>query len=61
MAGYDRRLFERAGDAVARSAVDVYAALCNIDVYTVLTGERGWSPDRVERWWGEAPARELLG
>ncbi|MGW3569315.1 hypothetical protein ACWDSL_36585 [Streptomyces sp. NPDC000941] len=43
-----------------RSAVDVYAALCNIDVYTVLTTERGWSPDRVERWWGEALVRELL-
>ncbi|WP_436757533.1 TetR/AcrR family transcriptional regulator [Streptosporangium sp. V21-05] len=43
------------------SAVDVYAALCNIDVYTTLTVERGWSPDRVERWWSEALARELLG
>ncbi|MEU4405977.1 helix-turn-helix domain-containing protein [Streptosporangium sp. NPDC023963] len=43
-----------------RSAVDVYAALCNIDVYTTLTVERGWSPDRVERWWSEALARELL-
>ncbi|NYI07212.1 TetR/AcrR family transcriptional regulator [Allostreptomyces psammosilenae] len=43
-----------------RSAVDVYAAVCNIDVYTVLTVERGWSPDRVERWWSEALARELL-
>ncbi|GLY50799.1 hypothetical protein [Lentzea sp. NBRC 102530] len=41
-------------------AVDVYAALCNIDVYTTLTVERGWRPDRVERWWGEALARELL-
>ncbi|MEU4768741.1 helix-turn-helix domain-containing protein [Actinosynnema sp. NPDC023794] len=43
-----------------RSAVDVYAALCNIDVYTTLTVERAWRPDRVERWWGEALARELL-
>ncbi|MGW0611425.1 TetR/AcrR family transcriptional regulator [Streptomyces sp. NPDC002788] len=42
------------------SAVDVYAALCNIDVYTVLTGERGWSPDRVEEWWCGALVRELL-
>ncbi|WP_283135866.1 TetR/AcrR family transcriptional regulator [Rhizohabitans arisaemae] len=105
MAGYDRRLFERAGDVItlvreagraepelattyrdARrrgdqtriqvfsswpdgvlrrgvdvpSAVDVYAALCNIDVYTTLTAERGWTPDQVERWWGEVLARELL-
>ena len=44
-----------------RSAVDVYAALCNIDVYTTLTAERGWSPDRVEQWWCRALARELLG
>jgi TetR/AcrR family transcriptional regulator, regulator of cefoperazone and chloramphenicol sensitivity len=43
-----------------QSAVDVYAALCNIDVYTTLTTERAWPPDRVERWWGEALARELL-
>jgi TetR/AcrR family transcriptional regulator, regulator of cefoperazone and chloramphenicol sensitivity len=43
-----------------RSAVDVYAAMCNIDVYTTLTTERGWSPGRVERWWGEALARQLL-
>ncbi|GAA3012834.1 helix-turn-helix domain-containing protein [Streptosporangium longisporum] len=43
-----------------RSAVDVYAALCTVDVYVTLTVERGWSPDRVERWWSEALARELL-
>lgn len=43
-----------------RSAVDVYAALCNIDVYTTLATERDWSPYRVEQWWSEALARELL-
>lgn len=42
------------------TAVDTYAALCNIDVYTVLTGERGWVPDRVEQWWGDVLARQLL-
>ena len=42
------------------AAVDVYAALCNIDVYATLTIERGWSPDRVEAWWGEVLRRELL-
>ncbi|MBB5918528.1 AcrR family transcriptional regulator [Nocardia transvalensis] len=42
------------------AAVDIFAALCNIDVYATLTGERGWSPDRVERWWTETLARELL-
>ncbi|MEV0384291.1 helix-turn-helix domain-containing protein [Nonomuraea sp. NPDC050643] len=43
-----------------RAAVDVYAGLCSIDVYTTLTAERGWSPDRVEKWWCEALVRELL-
>ncbi|MEV7064406.1 hypothetical protein AB0N97_16590 [Streptomyces collinus] len=105
MAGYDRRLYERAGDVITLvreagrsepelatlyedsrrrgdltrvqvfsswppgvlrtgldvpSAVDVYAALCNIDVYAVLTGERGWSPDQVEQWWCGVLVRELL-
>ena len=41
-------------------AVDLYGALCNIDVYTTLVEERGWSPDRVERWWSGAVPRELL-
>lgn len=43
-----------------RFAGDVYGALCNIDVYTELTIERAWSPERVEQWWGQALARELL-
>ena len=105
MAGYDRRLFERAGDVIMlvreagrtepelaaayrhgrergdetrvqvfsswpadtlrrgldlHSAVDVYAALCNSDVYITLTAERGWAPDRVQQWWSEALIRELL-
>ncbi|MEV0235621.1 helix-turn-helix domain-containing protein [Nonomuraea sp. NPDC050786] len=105
MAGFDRRLYERAGDVITllreagrtepelaavyrdgrrradetraavfsswpagvlreglnvAAAVDIYAGLCSIDVYTTLTAERGWSPDRVERWWREALARELL-
>ncbi|QPP05346.1 TetR/AcrR family transcriptional regulator [Streptomyces bathyalis] len=43
-----------------RSAVDIYAAICNVDVYTTLTGERGWAPDQVEQWWSRALVRELL-
>jgi TetR/AcrR family transcriptional regulator, regulator of cefoperazone and chloramphenicol sensitivity len=42
------------------TAVDVYAALCNIDVYVTLTVERSWPPDRVAHWWGETLTRELL-
>jgi TetR/AcrR family transcriptional regulator, regulator of cefoperazone and chloramphenicol sensitivity len=42
------------------TAIDVYAALCNVDVYTTLTTERGWPPNRVERWWHDVLVRELL-
>lgn len=42
------------------AAADIYAGLCNIDVYAILTNERGWAPDRVQNWWTEALARELL-
>ncbi|WP_175584485.1 hypothetical protein [Nocardia cyriacigeorgica] len=49
----------RAGLDIA-TATDIYAAMCTIDVYTTFTVERGWPPERVERWWGEALARELL-
>lgn len=106
LAGYDRRLFERAGDVImlvreagrtepelaeayragrgrgdaARlqvlsgwppdtlrpgldvdTAADIFAALCNIDVYQTLVIERGWSPERVEQWWSAVLVRELLG
>lgn len=40
-------------------ACDTYAALCNVDVYTTLTEERGWSPDQVEQWWWQALRRLL--
>lgn len=42
------------------SAADTYAALCNIDVYGVLTQERGWFPDQIERWWSDSLVRLLL-
>ena len=41
-------------------ARDIYAALSNVDVYLVLTRERGWKPDRVEEWWVETMARLIL-
>ena len=43
-----------------RLAADTYAALCNIDVYRVLAEERGWSPERIERWWLDALIRLIL-
>jgi len=44
----------------ARSAADTFAALCNIDVYRVLTEERDWSPDQIEEWWQNSLERLLL-
>lgn len=41
-------------------ARDVYAALSNVDVYLVLTRERGWSPERVEEWWVATVAELIL-
>lgn len=41
-------------------AVDIYAAMCNIDVYRVLTSERGWSPGQVEEWLHTTLCRLLL-
>lgn len=105
MVGFDRRLFERGGDAIALlsearraepdlraaydagrrrgdevrrriiaswpagtlgdgldvdTAVDACAALLNVEVYRLLRDERGWSADRIERWWCDALARLLL-
>ncbi|WP_433663343.1 TetR/AcrR family transcriptional regulator [Nocardia sp. CA-128927] len=48
------------GDLDLPTALDIYAAICNIDVYTELTLERGWSPERVEKWWSSVVTRELL-
>jgi AcrR family transcriptional regulator len=44
----------------AALAADYFAALCNIDVYRVLTQERGWPVDQVERWWRESLTLLLL-
>lgn len=42
------------------TATDIYAALCNIDVYTMLIAERQWPPERIESWWTTTLSRELL-
>lgn len=41
-------------------AADYFAALCNIDVYRVLTQERGWPVDQAEGWWRESLTLLLL-
>jgi TetR/AcrR family transcriptional regulator, regulator of cefoperazone and chloramphenicol sensitivity len=44
----------------ARAADDIFAAMCNVDVYRVLVEERGWTADRVEEWWLDALTTLLL-
>jgi AcrR family transcriptional regulator len=61
-----RRLFEgwpadawRDGVGVD-DALDYSAALYNADSFLLLTQERGWSPERVERWWHDTLVQLLL-
>jgi AcrR family transcriptional regulator len=61
-----RRIFRSWPEGTLREGLDVdgardvYAALCNVDVYHVLTRERGWPPERVEEWWAETTAQLIL-
>lgn len=41
-------------------ALDCTAVAFNADAYLVLARERGWPPERVERWWVESLALLLL-
>lgn len=49
----------RRGVSVQR-ALDVYAVIVSIQSYDVATLERGWAPDRVERWWLDSVAEQIL-
>jgi hypothetical protein len=41
-------------------AADVIWVTNSADVYVLLTGERGWSPERYERWLADTWCRLLL-
>lgn len=43
-----------------RDAADVIHALMSPEVYVLLVSDRGWSPDRYERWLGETLVEQLL-
>lgn len=64
--GQRRRLFASWPSDAWRGGVDVddaldySAALYNADVFLLLTQERGWTPEQVERWWIETLAQLLL-
>ena len=42
------------------TAADVFYALAGTEVYRALVQERGWAPERYERWLFETGCRELL-
>lgn len=42
-------------------ALAVYALLISLESYDTATGEHGWSPDEVERWWHATLVELLLG
>ena len=47
-------------DLPAEEAADTVWVTNSPEVYVMLTGERGWSPDRYERWLAETWRRLLL-
>ncbi|MGH2969498.1 MAG: TetR/AcrR family transcriptional regulator [Solirubrobacteraceae bacterium] len=49
-----------AGLDVAR-ATDILWTLNHPNLYALLAGERGWSPERYERWLGDLLCSQLLG
>jgi hypothetical protein len=58
-----RRLLTSWLSEALRQGVDVDdVLLCSAALYNadVLTNERGWSPERVERWWLETLTHLLL-
>lgn len=45
----------------ATRATDILWTLNHPDVWRLLVGERGWSPDDYERWFGDTACAQLLG
>ncbi len=44
-----------------QQALDVYALTVSIQSYDIAIEERGWGPDRLQRWWVDTLARQILG
>jgi AcrR family transcriptional regulator len=55
----EKRVLSRALDP-ARAA-DVLWTLNHPDLWHLLVGERGWTPDEWERWFGDTVCDQLLG
>ena len=43
------------------TAADILWTLNHPDVWLLLNGERGWTPERFERWFGDSLVEQLLG
>ncbi len=62
-----RRLVADLGEASLRDGVnideaaDMVWAIASSDLYVLLTGERGWTPDRYEVWLYDTLCRVVLG
>jgi hypothetical protein len=41
-------------------ALDAYAITVSLQAYDIAVHERGWAPDRVERWWIDTVAAQIL-
>jgi hypothetical protein len=41
-------------------ATDILWTLNHPDVWHLLVGERGWSPERYEEWFGDTVCAQLL-
>jgi AcrR family transcriptional regulator len=50
----------RPGLSVDRAA-DILWTLNHPDVWQLLVGERGWTPDQYEEWFGDTACAQLLG
>jgi hypothetical protein len=48
------------GEGAERDAADVIPALMSPEGYLLLVSDRAWSPDRHQRWLGEALVEQLL-
>jgi prophage antirepressor-like protein len=60
------RFIESVADALdpgvsKREATDLLWAFSNEELYRELVEERGWSPDRFERWLAATLRQQLLG
>ena len=54
-----------AGDALApgldvRRATDILWTLNHPDLWELLVGERGWTPEQYEQWFGDTCCAQLL-